>query len=178
MIFWKGLTVQVTHPTENLRAAAEVTRWQHETDRYADESKAIVVSLWRSWEIYDPRLRFRVRTAEELEAVIAEAKTEGKELYVVVGHKGLAQDLNADILALLADTERFEELDTLWAPEFFLTLFPYRCFRGRPRNLPATGIDKWLHPSHPACLWTKSELESSAWEIWAGHTVRIFATVR
>ncbi|MCB1098263.1 MAG: glycosyltransferase family 39 protein [Verrucomicrobiae bacterium] len=126
VIFWKGLSVQISHPTENLRAAAEVTRWQHESERYADDSKAIVVSLWRSWEIYDPRLRFRVRTADELEAVIAEAKSEGKELYVVVGHKGLAQELNADILAMLDDSGQFEELETLWAPEYFLTLFPYR----------------------------------------------------
>jgi hypothetical protein len=122
----KGLAVQITHPIENLQGAAQVTRWQHETERFADDSKAIVVSLWRSWEIYDPRLRFRVRTAEELETVISEAKSEGKELYVVVGHKGLAQELNADMLALLGDSERFEELPTLWAPEFFLTLFPYR----------------------------------------------------
>lgn len=125
-IFWKNLSVMINHPTENLRGAAEVTRWQHEEVPFADDEKAIVVSLWRSWEIYDPRLRFRVRTADELEAVIAEAKAEQKALYVVVGHKGLAQELNADILALLDDADRFEELDTLWASEYFVSLFPYR----------------------------------------------------
>ena len=116
----------IAHPTANLRAAAEVTRWQHEDDPFADESKAIVVSLWRSWEIYDPRLRFRVRTADELEAVIAEAKAEQKALYVVVGHKGLAREMNADILATVDDSDRFEELETLWASEYFVSLFPYR----------------------------------------------------
>ena len=126
LIFWRGLAVLIAHPTENLRGVTEATRWQHEQVPYADESKAIVVSLWRSWEIYDPRLRFRVRTAEELEAVIAEAKAEQKALYVVVGHKGLAQELNADILAVLDDSERFEELETLWAAEYFVSLFPYR----------------------------------------------------
>jgi hypothetical protein len=126
VIFWRGLAVLVAHPTENLRGAAEATRWQHEDQPYADDSKSIVVSLWRSWEIYDPRLRFRVRTAEELETVIAEAQTEQKQLYVVVGHKGLAEEMNADILALLDDSTRFEELEPLWAPEFFVSLFPYR----------------------------------------------------
>ena len=132
-VLWNSTGILIAHPTENLRGAAEATRWQHESEPFADEEEAIVVSLWRSWEIYDPRLRFRVRTADELENVIAEARDEGKPLYVVVGHRALAEELNADILELLEDPERFEPLDTLWAPELFVTLWPYRL---RPEAAP------------------------------------------
>ena len=126
VVFWKSLSIWVTQPIENLRAAAEVTRWQHDTGRYANESEAMVVSLWRSWESYDPRLKFDVQTPEQLEEVIVKAQSEGKPLYVVVGHRALAEQLNAGILEMLSDESRFEAMDTLWAPELFVCLWPYR----------------------------------------------------
>lgn len=126
LVFWKGLAVLVSHPTENLRGAAAVTRWKHEKTPYADRSQAMVVSLWRSWEIYDPRLRSDIRTADQLQEVIADARRRQLPLYVVVGHLALAEEQNSGMLEILRDPVLFESMDTLWAPELWVTLWPYR----------------------------------------------------
>ena len=123
-----GLLKIVLEPTENLRGAADVTRWRHEAP-YADEPKVIVVSSWRSWELYDPRIRFDIQTPGDLQRVIDEAVQDEKELYVVIGHLALAEEKNAGMLKMLRDPLRFEAMDTIWGRELLCTLWPYRLIK-------------------------------------------------
>ncbi|MCB1100605.1 MAG: glycosyltransferase family 39 protein [Verrucomicrobiae bacterium] len=123
-VFGRSIATLVSQPKENFREAVRVTRWGHE-ERYAKHSDTIVVSLWRSWEIYDPRLRYRVTTGEALMETVRSAQATGKRLFVVVGHLGLSREANPDFLEVVNDRELFEPLAPIWGRDLMTTLWPY-----------------------------------------------------
>lgn len=73
-------------------------------------------SMWS--QAYDPAAR-QVRNADELRSVMAQARVEGKELYVNFGQYGLAKQNVGDIMEMIEDESLFEPiaiLPGLWQP--------------------------------------------------------------
>ena len=136
-VFGRSIATVITQPKENFREAAQVTRWEHE-DRYVTSSDTVVVSLWRSWEVYDPRLRFQVTTGDQLMEIVRSVRASGKRLFVVVGHLGLSREANPDFLKVVEDQELFTPLAPIWGRDLMTTLWPYELKKHPVASEPAS----------------------------------------
>jgi hypothetical protein len=136
-VYGRSIASLITQPKENFREAVRVTRWEHE-DRFARSSDTVVVGLWRSWEIYDPRLRFHVTTGNGLMETVRSVRASGMRLFVVVGHLGLSREANPDFLKVVEDQELFTPLAPIWGRDLMTTLWPYELKRLPVASEPAS----------------------------------------
>ncbi len=111
---------------EDHRGAFLTTRGRHEPLHFKEPSNIHTLYVWRYISLYDPRGDTHVRDALTLRRRIAEVERVQGELYVVVGHRRMARRSNADLMAMVEDSDLFEPLATFWAPEELHCLFCYR----------------------------------------------------
>ena len=86
--------------------------------------------------LYYPQLT-SVREIGTFEALIANASNRGNELLVFAGHRYFNESSHADLMAVVQDENRFEELEVYpgISPDFFYRLYRFRPFKA---SSPAT----------------------------------------
>ena len=103
---------------EPLHESVALTRTVHNPKHPDIDAGVITVGFVMWTEAYDPAAKF-IRTAEELQAALDEARSEGKDLYVNFGQFLLARESTPEIMAMIEDDALFEEvavLHGLWQP--------------------------------------------------------------
>ncbi|RBP45149.1 dolichyl-phosphate-mannose-protein mannosyltransferase [Roseimicrobium gellanilyticum] len=126
---WPANASLVSMAEENYKGAVAATIARHEPFSPDATSGVLTVWLWRFSALYDPRGESRARDLATVQPYMERALQTGKELYVIVGFRDLAQLKSADILAVLEDTARFERTATFHSRESLHSLDVYRMKR-------------------------------------------------
>ena len=86
-------------------------------DPYAPENLEIITaSFSRGPWYYDPLFRM-IRSTDEMLALLDEADTTGRPLFVNLGRTGLARKESPELMALMEQGDLFEEVETMWGLE-------------------------------------------------------------
>ncbi|CAN5231410.1 hypothetical protein BH23VER1_BH23VER1_18120 [soil metagenome] len=113
------------HVVEPSREAVALTR-EITNPYHPDYNRDVItVSFIQESRTYDPG-NVRVRTRDELEGLMGQARTSGRDLYVHFAHFALAREVFPEIMALLENPETFEQVARLWGLEHQTTRYVYR----------------------------------------------------
>ena len=123
---WPMNASLITRAFEDYKRAAALTCGGREAFSATDSANLFSVWLWRYSALYAPRGDTRTRNAAGLRDSMAKAQAAKSELYVIVGFRKLAQEMSADMLAMLEDPALFEKTAAFPSCESLHTLEVYR----------------------------------------------------
>ena len=115
-----------SHPREDLKGAAALTRGAHEKTGHREASRIRTVWMWRHTFAYEPRGELHVRTAAHLREQMEAARAARGECYVIVGNRGFCNATSPDLMELVKNPTVFDHMTTLWGVERLNTLDIYR----------------------------------------------------
>lgn len=113
------------HPIEQNREAALLVQPVINPHHPDYQRHVLTAGFLGRMTIYDPGVR-EFESAEELNALMAEARSSGRDLVVSYGQRELARQIFPEIMRLLDDPSVFEPLATLYGQEEFTTRFVVR----------------------------------------------------
>jgi hypothetical protein len=123
---WPANASLMRKPEEDYKGAVAAIHASHESRSPEGDTDVRTIWLWRHSAVYAPRGERHVRDAAALRDSMAKARAAEAELYVVVGFRELAMQLNADMLVMLEDPALFEKTASFPSRESLHSLDVYR----------------------------------------------------